>query len=245
VSAPEKPAAPDAARRTETAGAEKTAGWKSESRAEKSPCHDAACRAGTAFAGSQETASVADRFSSPGAPAPANPLEALRALLPPHARTAVLGVGSELRRDDFAGSYAARLLGACADGKTFLAVEGGIAPENVTGVLRAFAPDAILVLDAAEMHAQPGTFALLRPEDITGATFSTHMLPLPVTLSYVEAACGCTTAYVGIQPVSTGQGIGMDARVRAGAEQLARGIAALLGCPEKIAPPKSPAARRR
>lgn len=151
-------------------------------------------------------------------------LEALLPLLPPHARTAVLGVGSELRHDDYAGSYAARQLAACADGKTFIAVEGGAAPENLTGVLRAFAPDAVIVIDAADLHAEPGTCALLRPEEITGATFSTHMLPLPVTLSYVEACCGCTTAYVGVQPASVGLGLGMDARVQQGVDRLVRQI---------------------
>lgn len=164
--------------------------------------------------------------------------EALRPLLPPCAKTAVLGVGSELRRDDYAGSYAARLLAACADGKTFLSVEGGTAPENLVGVLRAFAPTAVIVIDAAGMDAQPGTWALLRPEQITGATFSTHMLPLPVTLSYLEASCGCVTAYVGIQPVSVGQGIGMDARVKRGTECLVREIAGILGRAEALDLPR-------
>lgn len=159
---------------------------------------------------------------------------ALRPLLPPHARTAVLGVGAELRRDDYAGTYAAHLLSTCADGKTFLTVEGGTAPENFVGVIRSFAPDAVIVIDAAGMNTEPGTYALLRPEEITGATFSTHMLPLPVTLSYVETSCGCMTAYVGIQPVSVEQGIGMDERVRAGAERLAREIAELMGRSEKL-----------
>lgn len=165
-----------------------------------------------------------------------SPAEALRPLLPPNARTAVLGVGSELRKDDYAGSWAARLLSACADGKTFLAVEGGTAPENVVGVLRDFAPDAVIVIDAAGMNAEPGTCALLRPEEITGATFSTHMLPLPVTLSYVEACCGCTTAYVGVQPVDVGQGIGMDERVKKGTERLVRELAEVMGRADLLKP---------
>lgn len=154
--------------------------------------------------------------------------EQLRPLLPPAARTVVLGVGSELREDDFAGSYAARLLAAHADGRSLLTVEGGTAPENFTGVIRAFAPDAVIVLDAAEMGIAPGEYRVLDPKQITGMTFSTHMLPLPVMLSYLEAACGCVSAYVGIQPVSVGQGIGMDKSVRAGAERLAAELAAAL-----------------
>ncbi|HML47769.1 MAG TPA: hydrogenase maturation protease [Clostridia bacterium] len=121
----------------------------------------------------------------------------LSPLLPPHCRTVLLGVGAELRQDDFAGMYLAGLLKSrCSD--ALLVVEGSTAPESCTGPIRRFQPDAVIVFDAARMGKDPGEYALLRPEDIGGTTFSTHMLPLPITLSYLEAACGCTTAYVGI-----------------------------------------------
>lgn len=155
-------------------------------------------------------------------------LAPLAALFAGSARIAVLGVGSELRRDDFAGMYAARLLAPMAC-ERLLVAEGSTAPENCVGLLRAFAPDAVVVLDAARMGLKPGDYALLSPERITGATFSTHMLPLPVTLSYLEAACGCQSAYVGIEPADTGQGIGMDERVSAGAQAMAEELALLLG----------------
>lgn len=145
----------------------------------------------------------------------------LSPLLPPRARTVILGVGSELRQDDFAGAYLARLVAERADGEHLLAVDGSTAPENCTGVIRAFRPDAVIVVDAARMGASPGQYALLDADEITGATFSTHMLPLPLTLAYLEAACGCAVAYVGIEPASTDVGVGMDKRVRAGVERLA------------------------
>ncbi|NJP40093.1 hydrogenase 3 maturation endopeptidase HyCI [Oscillospiraceae bacterium HV4-5-C5C] len=160
---------------------------------------------------------------------------ALRPLLPPLARTVLLGVGSELRRDDYAGSYAARLLteqaGLSAARLPFLAIEGGTAPENLVGVIRSFRPDAVIVLDAAGMSLAPGSCAILSPDDITGATFSTHMLPLPVTLSYIEQTCGCRTAYIGIQPVSVAQGIGMDPRVKTGTESLVQELTAVMSQP--------------
>lgn len=153
--------------------------------------------------------------------------ECLRPLLPPHGRAALLGVGAELRQDDYAGMYLAGLLKPYGSG-SLLVVEGSTAPESCTGPIRRFAPGAVIVFDAARMGKTPGDCALLRPEEITGATFATHMLPLPITLSYLEACCGCTTAYVGIEPASIAQGIGMDRRVRAGVEQLAAALIAVL-----------------
>ena len=150
--------------------------------------------------------------------------EALRPLLASARRVAVLGVGAELRSDDFAGMAAAQALLPYADSERLLVCFGGAAPENCTGELRRFHPDVILVLDAAEMHLTPGEYALLDPSHITGATFCTHMLPLPVTLSYLEACCGCVTAYIGIQPASVAQGIGMCDAVAMGATRLAAGL---------------------
>lgn len=146
--------------------------------------------------------------------------EMLRPLLPPNKKTVLFGVGSVLREDDYAGMYLMRLLSSL-NGGDLMIVEGASAPECCTGVIREFQPDAIIVFDAARMGLQPGEYTVLCPDEITGATFSTHMLPLPVTLSYLETLCGCTTAYVGIQPHTTEQGIGMDPRVKAGAERLA------------------------
>ena len=149
------------------------------------------------------------------------PLRALAPLLAQSRRVAILAVGSRLNGDDYAGMAAGELLKPMEDGQRLLIAQGSNAPENCTGQIRAFRPDAVLVLDAAHMEKSPGEYALLRPEEITGATFSTHMLPLPVTLNYLEAACGCRTAYIGIQPRTLEQGIGMGAQVEAGVRQLA------------------------
>jgi len=152
----------------------------------------------------------------------------LRPLLPPNARAVLFGIGAELREDDYAGMYLMSLLAPLA-GDDLLLVEGSTAPESCTGVIRNFRPDTVIVFDAARMGRQPGDYAVLSPGEITGATFSTHMLPLPVTLSYLEASCGCITAYVGIEPWSTGQGIGMDHRVKAGVQRLAQELHESIG----------------
>lgn len=161
-------------------------------------------------------------------------MAALGPLLPPRARTVILGVGSYLRRDDYAGMAAAEALAPLSDGRRILILGGGAAPENFTGQIRAFAPDALIVIDAAFIGLAPGEYALIDPARITGATFSTHMLPLPVTLSYLEASCGCTSAYIGIEPVSVDPGTGLSAPVRSGVSRLARELAHAV---RKNAPP--------
>lgn len=156
---------------------------------------------------------------------------ALAPLLTKSSRVAILAVGSQLNSDDYAGMVVGALLKPIEDGQTLLIAEGSNAPENCTGQIRTFQPDVVLVIDAAFMGMSPGEYAILRPEEITGATFSTHMLPLPVTLNYLEATCGCVTAYIGIQPESVEQGIGMCADVEAGVQKLASELTKMLRCP--------------
>ena len=142
-------------------------------------------------------------------------------------RVCILGVGTELCHDDAAGLYlierlAERLKAPVneAEGRLLL-VSGGPAPENFSGVIREFRPDLLIVVDAAFLELPTGSIQLLPEESAAGLSFSTHMLPLPMLLSYLKLACNCQTCLVGIQPATTEQGIGMSARAQEGAELLA------------------------
>lgn len=143
-------------------------------------------------------------------------------------RTVVLGVGSELRCDDGAGMYVAKLLEK-HQSDAFLVLGGGSAPENFTGVIRRFLPERLVVVDAAFMDLLPGQYAVLPVEGIAQTQFTTHMLPLSVMLNYLAADLAMEILCIGIQPVFTGQGMGIDPRVKAGCETLAGALAAALG----------------
>ena len=149
-------------------------------------------------------------------------------------RVCILGVGTELCHDDAAGLYcvdqlAAKLgipVGAATD--RVLLVSGGPAPENFSGLIREFHPDLLVVVDAAFLELPAGSIQLLPEEQAAGLSFSTHMLPLPMLISYLKLACNCQTCLVGIQPATTEQGIGMSARAKEGAELLAEIFAHVL-----------------
>ena len=142
-------------------------------------------------------------------------------------RVCILGVGTELCHDDAVGLYLIERLSARmnvsvgeAAGRLLL-VSGGPAPENFSGLIREFHPDLLVVVDAAFLELPTGSIQLLPEERAAGLSFSTHMLPLPMLLSYLKLACNCQTCLVGIQPATTEQGIGMSARAQEGAELLA------------------------
>lgn len=139
-----------------------------------------------------------------------------------------MGVGSELRCDDAAGMIFAFRLEELVKSEDLLVIGGGSAPENFTGVIKKFRPDVLFIVDAAFMGKQTGAVSLLDARQIEGISFSTHMLPLPLMLDYLESESGCETVIIGIEPENTGQGLEVCDTVRESALSLAQTFAELL-----------------
>jgi hydrogenase maturation protease HycI len=124
-------------------------------------------------------------------------------------RVAIVGIGHELRGDDAAGIRLARALQPRAEhSDAILVMVAGLAPENTTGPIRRFAPDLVLLVDAAQMDAVPGTVRWLDWQDTTGFSASTHTLPPRLLAAYLIAELGCEVRLLGIQP--GGNAIGDD-----------------------------------
>ena len=80
-------------------------------------------------------------------------------------KVAVLGAGSILCGDDAAGMLVAQKLRQVAAGNPrILALEGSTAPENFTGVIRAYHPDLLILVDAAYIEGEQGAVELLSPQ---------------------------------------------------------------------------------
>jgi len=124
---------------------------------------------------------------------------ALKKRLEATRRLAVVGIGDELSPSDRLGMTAAREIERqkIPGVQVFLA---GTVPENVTSTLRRYGPDHVLFLDAAEMGERPGTLAIIAPGQVRARFFSTHSLPLPVVMEYIEREIGAPVTLLGIQP---------------------------------------------
>ncbi len=141
--------------------------------------------------------------------------KSLTQTLSPGHRTCIVGVGSELRGDDSAGLQVSRTLRARLPGNEhFLVLDGGPAPENLTGKLRKFHPDLVLFVDAAHLDQPPGTMAWIPVEAIDGMSASSHSLPLSLLAQYLTLEMGCKVAVLGIQPDQNEVGEEMSPAVR-------------------------------
>ena len=116
-------------------------------------------------------------------------------------RVAVLGVGNEFNGDDAVGPLVARFLQQrIGHHDHLLVIDAGLAPENQTGALRPFAPDLVLLIDAAQMDAEPGEVRWIPWQDTVGVSASTHTLPLHMLARFLTLDMGCEVGLLGIQP---------------------------------------------
>lgn len=145
--------------------------------------------------------------------------------LPSH--TAILGIGQELRGDDAVGLEVAHRLQKKLSGREdVLILLAGPAPENFTGTLRRFAPQRVILVDAALMGEPPGTARWLDWREAAGFSASTHSLPLSALAAYLETELGCTVQILGVQPAGNALGASLSPQAKQGANAAVRLIVA-------------------
>ncbi|MBM3296077.1 MAG: hydrogenase 3 maturation endopeptidase HyCI [Candidatus Aminicenantes bacterium] len=193
------------------------------------------------------TVIVAQANKKPFTPGRASWRETVRREIEAEGRLVILGVGNEERGDDAAGVLCLRrlskLLGR-GKKRDLLLLEGGVAPENTTGKIRAFSPNRVLILDAVLGGRRPGTIFAFDPGRIAEEDLTTHRLPLTLLIRYLEESIGCRVTCLGIQPRSLEAGRAMSPAVNQAAWRLARFCAGLIGRDISRRKPSRPAPRR-
>lgn len=143
-------------------------------------------------------------------------------------KIALLAVGSELRGDDAAGLLIARKLQpfakTAAYRKQFKLFIGETAPENLTGVIKSYAPDHLIIVDAADAGQKPGVIQSISPQEVGGISFSTHQLPLKLMIAYINESISCKVTIVGIQPKCLDFAAPVCKEVQASVKEVAQSI---------------------
>lgn len=111
----------------------------------------------------------------------------------------LLCVGNSMMGDDGAGPLLAEKFRAAPQGNWQL-IDGGSAPENDIGAIRALRPDRLLIVDATDMGLNPGDIRLIDPNDIADMfIMTTHNMPLNYLVDQLQDAVG-EVLFLGIQP---------------------------------------------
>lgn len=155
-----------------------------------------------------------------------------------------MGVGDELNVHDRLGMLAAKEIEGLhlENVRVFYA---GTVPESVTGPIRRYRPDAVLLLDAADMGVRAGSVAIVEPEEIRANLLSTHALPLSVVMEFLAKDTGARVTLIGIQPDLAAQGFAPAGSEEAGLTRLLVSVFHTLGEPRsKVASRKPKGAGR-
>lgn len=147
-------------------------------------------------------------------------------------RVALIGIGDELRRDDYVGVETVKKLRGKLP-KHVLLVESETVPESYLETIAEFRPTHALLIDAGMADLEPGQMKAIGVCSALGskAAVSTHALPLRVFCEYLETMIGAKVLLVIIQPETTDFGSGLTHSVKEAAEKLAQTLMRILRSP--------------
>ncbi len=136
-------------------------------------------------------------------------------------KVVVVGIGNELRRDDFVGVTIVRELKGRVP-KHVMLIESETVPESFIEPIIEFHPTHILLIDAGLLGLEPGEAKLVKPSTVLAQTVavSTHALPLRIFCEYLEKAIDVEIALIVIEPKDTDFGEGLSAEVGKAAQEL-------------------------
>lgn len=135
-------------------------------------------------------------------------------------KAAILGIGNPMRGDDAIGMEIVKLLKGRVPKKVKL-LECQIVPENFIGEIERFTPTHILLIDAAQLEAQPGEARLVSPDRILGMALSTHAIPLSILAEVFQNSISAKVMILGVQPKNIDFGEGLTPELQKASKKIA------------------------
>lgn len=128
-------------------------------------------------------------------------------------RVALVGVGNVEKGDDGFGIYLIRFLKAKL--KNVALFECGTTPENYLSPIIKSKPDTLLIIDAANLGAEPGHIHIVEEKDIASLGLSTHDVSLKLFIAYIKNKIKNINIFlIGIQPKNTTLGDSMSEKLK-------------------------------
>ncbi len=123
----------------------------------------------------------------------------------------VAGVGRVDRLDDGVGPLLARRLASIPSIKT---LDCGDRLEDFTGDIARLRPDIVLIADAVDLRAAPGSMALLEADKLP-AGLNSHQATLRTAMEYLKLRTRAKVLLLAIQPAHVADGVGLSTAVGA------------------------------
>ncbi len=147
-----------------------------------------------------------------------NLFEKLSSLQDSH--TVIVGIGSTLKGDDGAGPLVCKQLRDLNAGADL--IDAATVPENYIHFIIKKAPRNLLIIDALDFSAPPGTIEIFRPERLDSLVLSTHTLSPRVFIDMIRRQIDVNVYFVGIQPAQTKLGQSLSTEVAEAVQRLSK-----------------------
>jgi hydrogenase 3 maturation protease len=143
-------------------------------------------------------------------------------------RVVLAGVGNPIRMDDYVGVRVVQDLQGKVSDRVHL-IECETVPEDCVPQIVEFRPTHVLLIDAALLGLEPGSYKLVEPERLTmSPAFSTHMLPLWIFCEQVKETTQARIALLLVEPEKSDFGEGLTPIVEASVKEIVRTLLELL-----------------
>ena len=132
-------------------------------------------------------------------------------------KTLIVGIGNTLKADDGAGPLICQNLTAktCAE-----LLDAATVPENYIQPIIKKAPQTLLVIDAIDFGASPGSIKIFKPEQLSSIVISTHALYPHLFVDMIRRELDVDIYFIGIQPAQTQLGQNVSPPVAKAIQQL-------------------------
>ena len=138
-------------------------------------------------------------------------------------RTVIVGIGNTLKGDDAAGPLLCQQLQRIGIGAEL--IDAGTVPENYIQPIIKKAPQNLLIIDAMDFGAAPGTIRVFKPEQLSSVVYSTHTLSPRIFVDMVCRSIKVDVYFIGIQPAQVKLLSPVSEQVSRAIDRLARLIA--------------------
>lgn len=136
-------------------------------------------------------------------------------------------MGNELRADDAVGLHVVRLLQPQSLPRLQV-FEGYMTPEAFIGPACSIHPTHVVIVDAAEFHAAPGTWRLISSDELREGLFTTHAIPATEVAAEFQRRCSAKVVFLGVQPKRRDISLSLSVECKAAAEEIAKVIGTII-----------------
>jgi len=139
-------------------------------------------------------------------------------------KVSIVGIGNPLRGDDAAGPELIKELRNSLP--CLLLLDVGEVPENYLEKIVKEKPDTMVLVDAVDLGAPPGTIRIIEKGDIRDESLSTHNVSLRLVVNYLQRETSADVFLLGIQPETTEFGRGISEPVKDSLENIVEALEA-------------------